>query len=94
MSYKDFLTEAQVQCVLQSHCDRVLSSMSYDDLLSYAKQMMRASFGKDPGQANFEMLLFSIAVQEDNDEDSIGEFLLGCGIATHVVDMIMKEHEF
>jgi hypothetical protein len=96
MAYKKFLTFGQVQDVLKSHCDRVISAMSYEDLQRYAKIEMMKSFNKFPGQLNtdIERLIDDIAIQEDNDWDSINEFLLGCGIATHVVDMIMKEHEF
>jgi hypothetical protein len=66
--------------------------MQYDDLLSYAMQMMSISFDKNPGQGDTDVnaLVNDIIDAEDGDGDSAYEFIVGSGIdadsAQHLID--------
>ena len=53
--------------------------MNHDDLISYAVQMMYMSFEKNPGDGDIdvEMLVSDIYVAEDEDDDSVYEFVSG-----------------
>lgn len=76
------LTADQVNDILVAHCHRVIDSMDMDDLISYAMQMMMQSFDANPGQGDtdLEMLMTDVFIAEDEDEDSVYEFLVGVGI--------------
>lgn len=76
------LTSSQVSELLTAHCYRVVSEMDYDDLISYAIQMMEQSFDMNPGQGDGEvdlnMLIEDIWVAEGEDDDATKEFISGC----------------
>jgi len=73
------LTSEQVKDLCQAHCYRVIEQMNHDDLISYAVQMMYMSFEKNPGDGDIdvEMLVSDIYVAEDEDDDSVYEFVSG-----------------
>ncbi len=73
------LTTEQVKDLCQAHCYRVIDQMNHDDLISYAVQMMYMSFEKNPGVGDIdvEMLISDIYVAEDEDDDSVREFISG-----------------
>ena len=89
------LSELQIQELVTAHCYRVLDAMDYDDLLSYAIQMMSSSFDKNPGQfdVDVDMLIEDIWVAEGEDDDSTLEFIAGV-VGNDLADEIMKTTQF
>jgi hypothetical protein len=89
------LTTEQVSDLLQAHCYRVFNNMNYDDLMSYAIQMMSQSFDKNPGQGDTDvpMLIEDIWVAEGEDDDSTSEFIAGV-VGNETADEIMKTTQF
>lgn len=89
------LSSEQIQDLLTAHCHRVISNMDEDTLVSYAMQMMMSSFDKDPGQGNpdLAMLVQDIFIAEDEDEDSVSEFIAGV-VGNELADEIMKNTQF
>lgn len=87
------LTPEQTQDLLTAHCYRVIDSMDADSLFSYAMQMMMDSFSKNPGQGDIDvdMLIEDIFIAEDEDEDSVTEFLIGTGIDPEVAEKLVTE---
>jgi Fe-S-cluster formation regulator IscX/YfhJ len=89
------LTSKQVGDLLEAHCYRVIDNMNTDDLKSYAMQLMMQSFDKDPGQGNTDVseLINDIWVAEDEDEDSVSEFIAGI-VGNDLADEIVKTNQF
>ena len=87
------LTSEQLSDLLTAHCYRVIDSMDADTLFSYAMQMMMDSFSKNPGQGDIDvdMLIEDIFIAEDEDEDSVTEFLIGTGIDPEVAEKLVNE---
>ena len=89
------LTSEQIFELLESHCLRVVDNMDYDDLVSYAIQMMIQSFYKNPGQGDTDVpkLIQDIWVAEGEDDDSTSEFIAGV-VGNENADDIMKTVQF
>jgi protoporphyrinogen oxidase len=89
------LTSEQVSNLLQEHCYRVIENMNHDDLMSYAMQMMMQSFDKSPGQGDTDvnMLIQDIFIAEDEDDDSVSEFIAGV-VGNEIADEIIKTFQF
>ena len=73
---------------------RVLNNMNHDDLLNYAMQMMKESFDVTPGMGDtgVDMLMRDIFIAEDDDEDSVYEFLIGSGIEDEIAEGLASSH--
>lgn len=89
------LTSSQVSELLTAHCYRVVSEMDYDDLISYAIQMMEQSFDVNPGQGDTDtnMLLTDIWVAEGEDDDATEEFISGV-VGAELAEEIMNKVQF
>jgi hypothetical protein len=89
------LTSSQVSELLTAHCYRVVSEMDYDDLISYAIQMMEQSFDMNPGQGDVDlnMLIEDIWVAEGEDDDATEEFISGV-VGTELAEEIMNKVQF
>ena len=88
------LTSEQVDNLLTDHCYRVLNNMNHDDLLNCAMQMMKESFDVNPGMGDtdVDMLMRDIFIAEDDDEDSVYEFLIGSGIEDEIAEGLVSSH--
>jgi len=88
------LTSDQIDNLLTDHCYRVLNNMNHDDLLNYAMQMMKESFDKNLGigDTDVDMLMRDIFIAEDQDEDSVYEFLIGSGIEDEITTDLINQH--
>ena len=68
--------------------------MNHDDLFNYAMQMMSESFDTNPGVGDIDvpMLMRDIFIAEDQDEDSVYEFLIGSGIEDTLASDLVNQH--
>lgn len=89
------LSSEQVNYLLGAHCYRVIDNMDSDDLFSYAMQMMKQSFDKNPGQGDtdVDMLIEDIWVAEGEDDDSTQEFIAGV-VGNELAEEIVKNTQF
>lgn len=88
------LSPEQIQAILSAHCYRVISDMEHSELFSYAIDKMKESFDTNPGMGdtNLNLLLGDMLRTEGNDEDSLSEFLTGCGISDVDVDNLVSHY--
>jgi hypothetical protein len=88
------LTPEQIQNLVIGHCDRVISQMSPLGLKSYAMKMMAGSFDKDPGQGNTDlaMLVTDIYEVEEEDSDSVHEFMVGAGLTNEQAEDLLNRY--
>ena len=89
------LTPEQLNNLLNGHCHRVLDNLNHDDLYNYALQMMKESYDKNPGcgDTSQEMLVADIFIAEDQDEDSVYEFLIGSGVEDEKAMSIVNNYQ-
>lgn len=89
------LTQEQINDLCQAHCYRVIDAMDADSLFSYAVQMMMTSFDQHPGQGDtdLDMLMTDIYTAEDEDEDSVYEFLVGAGVSQDDAHILVNQTE-
>jgi hypothetical protein len=68
--------------------------MDADDLYNYAFRMMTESFDKDPGVGNTDipLLIRDIFIAENDDEDSVHEFIVGSSISNEDATQLINEN--
>lgn len=85
------ISPENLQIVLESHCRRVLDNMSQEELYSFALQSMMQSFDQNPGVGDTDIHLLGLSImrEEECDEDSVSEFLTGCGLENEEIDSLI-----
>ncbi len=84
------MTHEQLREVAYYHCERLVAKMSMNELKDLALHYMIGSFDKTPGEEDTcEFLLVNdIRRVECGDDDSVYEFLVGCGIEEKVAEQV------
>ncbi len=89
------LTHEQLREVAYCHAERLVAKMSLNELKDLALRYVIGSFDNTPGEedTNEWLLINDIRRVECGDDDSVFEFLVGCGIDDTVAESLSYQSE-